>query len=108
MKFGVKNPVAILSFVGKEKLSDAFQLEERLSELNTQKQYKIIVDLTDVEHMSSATLGPLAHFAERCRAHHGELRLVITSERILHLMRVTMQDKIIEIYSSLEEAQEDF
>lgn len=108
MKFGVKNSATILSFAGNKKLSDAFQLEERLSELNTQKQYKIIVDLTNVEQMSSTTLGPLAHFAERCRTHHGELRLVITSERILHLLRVTMQDKIIEVYSSLEEAQEDF
>jgi len=53
-------------------------------------------------------LGVLARFAEVCRRENGELRLVVTEQNILNLLQVTMLDKVFDVYTSVEEAEEDF
>ncbi|AFM13265.1 STAS domain-containing protein [Turneriella parva] len=101
-------PVAILAFSGAIRPHDVYELEDNLASLGNKGTYKVIADLSRVEHLSSSALGVLARFSELCRAHHGELRLVVTEPGVLNLLQVTMLDKVFEIYASLEEAEEDF
>ncbi len=101
-------PVAILAFSGPIRPHDVYELEDNLSALANKGNFKVIADLSQVQHLSSSALGVLARFAELCRSHHGELRLVVFEPAVLNLLQVTMLDRVFEIYASLEEAEEDF
>lgn len=84
-----------------------WELDERLAQLRRKKIYKVIADLTGIAHISSAVLGLLTRFAEECREHAGELRLVVTEQGVLNLLQVTMLDKVLEVFGTVEEAQEE-
>ena len=45
----------------------------------------------------------LAH--EQAAAHHTELRLMITSAKVLHVLTITKLDTVLRIYPSLDAAQ---
>lgn len=108
MKSAVQKPVAVVKLTGAVKAQQAWDIESLLAELSTKNRYKAIADLTGVSHLSSSVLGLLARFAEECRQNNGELRLVVTEQGVLNLLQVTMLDKVFEIYTSVEEAEEDF
>lgn len=99
---------ALLRLAGSGKAGPSDELEDQLSVFYAARKFKVIADLTGVAHVSSSVLGVLARFAEECRSHNGELRLVVTESGVTHLLQITMLDKVFEIYSSLEEAEEDF
>jgi len=103
-----RKPYALIAVGGIGRTRPELDLDEQLSALSAAAQYKAIADLTGVSHISSSLLGVLARFAEECRRNHGELRLVVTEAGVTNLLQVTMLDKVFEIYSSLEEAEEDF
>lgn len=108
MKSAARKTYAVIALGSSGKAGSALDLDDQLSALAAAAQYKAIADLTGVPHISSSVLGVLARFAEECRRNHGELRLVVTEAGVTNLLRVTMLDKVFEIYSSLEEAEEDF
>ncbi|MFZ5629977.1 MAG: STAS domain-containing protein [Spirochaetota bacterium] len=108
MKSAARKAFAVMPLAGIGKAALAFEIEEQLSALTAAGQYKAIADLTGIAHISSSVLGVLAKFAEECRSHNGELRLVVTENGVTNLLQVTMLDKVFEIYNSLEEAEEDF
>lgn len=85
-----------------------WQLEAELTSLAENRDFKVIADLTGVKQLSSAALAVLARFAERCRQNNGELRLVVTEAGVMQMLRVTMLDKVIEVFNTLAEAEEDF
>lgn len=108
MKSATEQSVAILSLKGAIRSQRVMEIEDSLSQFVEQKQFKVIVDLSEAGHISSSALGVLARFAEECRCANGELRLVATEQEILNLLQITMLDKVFEIYNSVEEAGEDF
>jgi anti-sigma B factor antagonist len=108
VKSAARKAFAVIPLAGISKATLALEIEEQLSALVATGQYKAIADLTGVSHISSSVLGVLTKFAEECRRHHGELRLVVTENGVTNLLQVTMLDKVFEIYNSLEEAEEDF
>lgn len=85
-----------------------WQLEAELTRLAENREFKVIADLTGVKQISSTALSVLARFAEECRQNHGELRLVVTEAGVMQMLRVTMLDKVMEIFHTRDEAEEDF
>lgn len=108
MKLATDRSVAVLPLVGAIRSQRVYEIEDALHELGEKKQYKVIVDLSKAGHISSSALGVLARFADECRKANGELRLVATGQNILNLLQITMLDKVFEVYTSVEEAGEDF
>ncbi|GAB4432797.1 MAG: hypothetical protein OHK0011_15730 [Turneriella sp.] len=108
VKSATRKAFAVIPLAGIGRAELALEIEEKVSALVAAGQYKAIADLTGVAHIPSSALGVLAKFAEECRRHHGELRLVVTENGVTNLLQVTMLDKVFEIYNSLEEAEEDF
>lgn len=108
MKLAVDRSVSVLTLSGAIRSQRVAEIEESLDAFAEKKQFKVIADLSDAGHISSSALGVLAHFADECRKENGELRLVATEQNILNLLQITMLDKVFEIYTSVEEAEEDF
>ncbi len=108
MKLAADRSVAVITLTGAIRSQRVYEIEDMLHELSEKKQYKVIADLSEAGHISSSALGVLARFADECRKANGELRLVATEQNILSLLQITMLDKVFEVYTSVEEAEEDF
>lgn len=65
----------------------------------------VIADMTGTGLCDSTGLRTLALAHEQAAAHHTELRLVITSVNVLHVLAGTKLDTVLRIYPSLDAAQ---
>lgn len=79
-------------------------LDEALEPLTSQPSPQVIVDLTGVDFLDSSGLGVLVKALKRVRDHEGTLRLVVTSDRIAKVFKVTGLDAVIPLHATLADA----
>lgn len=79
-------------------------LDAALEPLTSQPQPRIVVDFTGVDFLDSSGLGVLVKALKRVRDHDGTLRLVVTSDRIAKVFRVTGLDAVIPLHPTLADA----
>ena len=82
-------PMHVVSVGGEFDLHSAPELQERLATVSAAGSRRVIVDLTDLRFIDSASLGVLVQAAKRLRATGGELVLVCDDRRILRVLEVT-------------------
>ena len=80
-------------------------LRAELFEILSDGRQDVVVDLTDVTLLDSATLGVLLRVLRAAKAQQRSLVLVARDERILKTFRITALDRLFEIYGSLDEAR---
>lgn len=64
----------------------------------------VLIDLNDVEFLSSSVLGKLIRLLKRVREHNGRLRLCSIRPSILEVFEITQLHKVFEIYPDAQEA----
>lgn len=64
----------------------------------------ILIDLDDVEFLSSSVLGKLIRLLKRIRERNGRLRLCSIRPSILEVFEITQLHKVFEIYPDADEA----
>jgi anti-sigma B factor antagonist len=64
----------------------------------------LLIDLNDVEFLSSSVLGKLIRLLKRVRDKNGRLRLCSIRPSILEVFEITQLHKVFEIYPDAEEA----
>jgi len=79
-------------------------LRERLAELGEAGEAHLVVDLRAVRFLDSTALGVLVGTLKRVRLAGGTLRLVVDSERVLKVFRLTALTQLFEIHRSLPQA----
>lgn len=79
-------------------------LRERLATLHEAGRHHLVVDLRAVRFMDSTGLGVLVGVLKRVRLSGGSLALVIDSERVLKVFRITALTQIFDIHSTLAAA----
>lgn len=94
----------VVAPAGEVDVFTAPKLDEALAPLTSQQQPRIIVDFTGVDFLDSSGLGVLVKALKRVRDHDGTLRLVVTSDRIAKVFRVTGLDAVIPLYDTLPDA----
>jgi anti-sigma B factor antagonist len=99
-----KNGVPVLAVTGEVDVYTAPRLREKLVELVTQGNYRIVVDLEGVEFLDSTGLGVLVGGLKRVRTHEGNLSLVCTQQRILKVFDITGLNKVFAIFDSVDAA----
>lgn len=80
------------------------QLREVAIEAINSGHYRLVIDLRRAEFMDSTGLGTLLGVLKRVRAHNGAVVLVVTTERIMKIFRITGHTKIYHIFASTAEA----
>jgi anti-sigma B factor antagonist len=95
---------AVLAVRGEVDVYTAPRLRERLVEMVSQGQHRVIVDLEGVDFLDSTGLGVLVGGLKRLRSHEGDLTLVCTQRRILKVFEITGLTKVFAIYDSVEAA----
>ena len=69
---------------------------------------KLLINFTDVDHLSSAALGTLITINNRVRALKGQLRLSNIDPQIYQVFVITKLNKLFEIHESAEKARASF
>ena len=95
---------AVLAVHGEVDVYTAPKFRERLIELVSNGQHKIVVDLEGVDFLDSTGLGVLVGGLKRVRSHDGDLVLVCTQRRILKVFEITALTKVFAIHDSVDAA----
>jgi anti-sigma B factor antagonist len=99
-----KDGVVMMKLNGEVDVYTAPKLKSRLIDLVDQGQFKIVVDLEEVDFMDSSGLGVLVGGLKRVRSHDGAIALVCTQENILKIFRITGLVKVFPIFENQDQA----
>jgi anti-sigma B factor antagonist len=94
----------VVEVVGEIDVSTADVLRERLVELLDRDRTDLVVDLRQVRFMDSTGLGVLVGTLKKVRLLGGRLQLVIDSERLLKVFRITALLQVFTVHATLEDA----
>jgi len=97
----------VVSLKGELDIYSAPLLRTTLQDLIGQGNRSLVVDLTDVEFLDSTGLGVLVGTMRRTGEVNGDLRLVVASDRILRVFRMTSLTEVFDIRPTLDAALGD-
>lgn len=81
------------------------QIAEELSDIVEKKNYnRLLLNLTNVEYLSSAVLAKLIALHKRLKELKGELRVCSVRDSIMEVFKITKLDKVFDIQPTEEEA----
>ncbi|MGP4049222.1 STAS domain-containing protein [Streptomyces sp. 2A115] len=95
---------AILQVAGEIDVYTTPMLREGVIDLLDKDAVHIITDMRNVEFLDSTGLGALVGSLKRLRVREGSLGLVIDSDRLLRIFRITGLIQVFPIHSSVPEA----
>ncbi|WP_369797984.1 STAS domain-containing protein [Cellulomonas sp. B6] len=94
----------VVHVAGEIDVSSADRLRERVSALVAEQRTDLVIDLTEVTFMDSTGLGLLVGTLKRVRTAGGRLVLVVDSERLLKVFRLTGLVQVFTIRDTLAAA----
>lgn len=97
----------VVEVVGEVDVFSAPALRAQLATLISEGHTRMVVDLSGVPFMDSTGLGVLVGRLKTIRQQQGELRLVITGDRLLRNFSITGLDKVFMIGDSVASATKD-
>ncbi len=88
--------------------ADANHLNERIHQLLDEGKNRFVLDLSQVDMMSSSGLGVLVSALTAVRNQMGDVKLAALPEKIQHILEITKLDQVFEIYDTVESAMAAF
>lgn len=79
-------------------------LRGELHDLLKQNRNKVILDLANVELISSYTVGVFVAFAQDLREHGGDLKFIQLQTRVKQVFKATRLDSILDVHDTQEQA----
>lgn len=101
------NGATVVSFLDRKILDELniTRMEEELFSLaDRNPQVKMVLDFSNVEHLSSRALGTLISLMKRVRTGGGELALCSIADRIFDVFKITRLDTAFDIHRTPEAA----
>ena len=83
-------------------------LKDVIMEIVSKNFFKIVIDLSNTSFIDSSGLGALVSKISVCKNSGGDVRLVVTSKRIIEILQITHLDKILKCFDSLKDALKSF
>lgn len=100
--------VAVVAVNGRVDSATAPDLESALKKLVETEKTQIVLDLMDVEYMSSAGLRAMVSTLKSVKRVNGDLRVANPSPRVDEVLRLAGLTSIFSIYRSRDEAVQSF
>ena len=97
-------PRTVVEVDGEIDVSSVDGLRDRLAELLDRDRTDLIIDLRAVRFMDSTGLGLLVGTLKKVRLAGGQLQLVIDSERLLKVFRITALLQVFTVHDTVEAA----
>ncbi|HDS08951.1 MAG TPA: anti-sigma factor antagonist [Firmicutes bacterium] len=105
---GVVPSVAVIKLTGFLDTNTSSEFEHAIKKLLFDGIFRIVVDLEDVDYISSAGWGIFVSEIKNIREKQGDLKLVRMIPDVFEIFRLLEFDDIFEICDSVEEAIEKF
>jgi anti-sigma B factor antagonist len=99
-----KGDVAVISLRGEIDVYTAPRLRQALIDLVEGGSKDIVVDMDKVDFLDSTGLGVLVGGLKRVKSNEGEMKLVVTQDRIMKIFDITGLAKVFPMFGSLDEA----
>lgn len=103
-----KKDVSILNLTGFLDLHTVPKFEEAIQNLVNERRFQIIVNLNNLEYISSAGLGVFMGFIEDIRENQGDIKLSNLSERVFKVFDLLGFPALFEIFDKEEQALKQF
>jgi anti-sigma B factor antagonist len=104
LQIDTRGDTSIITLVGEIDVYTAPRLRQALIDLVSQGSTDIVVDMDRVDFLDSTGLGVLVGGLKRVKSGDGDLRLVVTQDRIMKIFDITGLSKVFPIHGSLDEA----
>ena len=99
----------MLSVSGRVDSSTSPQLDEALKSVTDKGRYKIVLDMTDLEYMSSAGFRALLSSQRECKRHNnGEIVLAVVPQRVQEALELAGFTELFKTFSEQVEAVGSF
>jgi len=105
---GSQNQISIIRVGGFIDTTTSSEVERALNSLLKQNRYNIIIDLGNVDYISSAGWGIFISEIKSIREHNGDLKLVRMIPDVYEIFELLEFHHILDVYDSVEEAIEKF
>lgn len=96
--------VSVLNIRGYLDAHTAPDFEDAINKLIDENRYKIVVDLTGLQYISSAGLGVFMGFIEEIRQHSGDIKLSSASPKVYKVFDLLGFPSLYEFYEKLDDA----
>jgi anti-sigma B factor antagonist len=106
LDISTQGDTSIVTLVGEIDVYTAPRLRQALIDLVSQGATDIVVDMDRVDFLDSTGLGVLVGGLKRVKSAEGDLRLVVTQDRIMKIFDITGLSKEFPIRGSLDEAMQ--
>jgi anti-sigma B factor antagonist len=106
LDISTQGDTSIVTLVGEIDVYTAPRLRQALIDLVSQGATDIVVDMDRVDFLDSTGLGVLVGGLKRVKSAEGDLRLVVTQDRIMKIFDITGLSKVFPIRGSLDEAMQ--
>lgn len=96
--------IDVLTLAGDIDVYTAPRLREALTNRISAERHLVVVDMTAVDFFDSTGLGILVGGLKRARAHDGQVDLVVTTERLRKVFRMTGLSRVFAIHDTADAA----
>lgn len=103
-----QNGVTIFTLEGRVDTQGAVDMDMALNAAVSEGKHKMVLDMAEVNYISSAGLRTLADVVTKNREAGGDLKLVALNRKVLRVLRIIGFDRFFTIYNSVDEAVADF
>jgi anti-sigma B factor antagonist len=100
--------VQVVKVSGRVDSSNAPQLDQKLKELRNEGHENLVLDLSEVEYMSSAGLRAIVSALRDCKKHGGDLCLVSPSPRVAEVLELAGLTSLFSVYDDTTTAVGSF
>jgi anti-sigma B factor antagonist len=108
MKLTTKNNTHLFKLEGSILQTESEKLDLYFSELLETDETRIIIDMTEANHICSMVLGQIVYYKKKLSSIQGDIKLVIVDEDLLELFDITLLNRVFEIYSDVNDAYRSF
>jgi len=96
----------LLNISGRLNVVSAQKLKTKLKQLVDGRKTELILDMNGVDFIDSSGLSSLVSGLKITRERGGWLKLACVNSQVASIFKVTMLDKVFELYASVEEAKQ--
>ena len=100
----VENDVTVFVLEGRIDTEGAVDMDLALEAAVSEGKHKMVLDMAQVNYISSAGLRTLADIVSRNREAGGDLKLVAVNRKVLRVLRIIGFDRFFTLYDTVEEA----
>ncbi|HFE63921.1 MAG TPA: anti-sigma factor antagonist [Caldithrix sp.] len=105
---GSQNQISIIKVGGFIDTTTSSEVERALNSLLKQNRYNIIIDLGNVDYISSAGWGIFISEIKSIREHNGDLKLVRMIPDVYEIFELLEFHHILDVYDNVEDAIQKF